>query len=576
MIYHLPIFRRVSRLSTGLVALSLAYGTIALSQNAVPPAATRAQLQVYLDDAYRFYQGDLIRGDSLFTEVLAQARRLEWRAGEAGANKVLGIVKYLRGDYDEALPHYQRALDGYEALGDGAGQAAVLNEMGVFFHKRGDLARAHSLLQRGGELALAARDTVLYGNSLDLRGQFDLRAERYEVAGERFAEVLRLRRIIGDSVGLGYVYDNLATLAVNTGDARRALVYLDSSIAVRRALGDRHAEAIAVNNQGEALLTVGDTAGAVAYLERSADLSRAVGFTDLHQWTLGLLSGAYASGGRLAEALAIERASQAIKDSLYRLETTTAIAEMQERYESEKRERELAEERAAVRQRTAWLIAAVLGIVALALTLLLRARAQAAKRERLEREAEERLRRNQLRISRDLHDHLGAELGLVASQLGRIDREEGSGRLAAVTAQVREAMQQMRETIWAVRTDGGTWADLFARLRTFGDRLGHPGLRFELDAGLATQSLEADRMLEVYRLTQEALRNAVHHASAANIVVRADASGLTVTDDGVGTAAAREGSYGLASMRERAAELGAEFSLTAEPNAGTEVALRWA
>jgi signal transduction histidine kinase len=85
--------------------------------------------------------------------------------------------------------------------------------------------------------------------------------------------------------------------------------------------------------------------------------------------------------------------------------------------------------------------------------------------------------------------------------------------------------------------------------------------------------------MELYRIVQEALNNAVRHARAESITVGVDAGDGTVTitvrDDGVGfdpaARAIRERRLGLTSMRERAESLGGEFIVETAPGAGTTV-----
>ena len=541
---------------------------------AVAQGLSRSEIATLNADAYAIYSRDFAAADSIFRRAATAAAANDWPAEAAGAHLHLGVVNFLAGRYEEALPLYQSALSTFETLGDEAGQAAVLVEMGNFFKKRKELERAGEMLGRAAELAERAGDQRLLSNALDIRALMDQQAGSLDLARERYDRVLRIRREIRDTVGLSYVYDHLASLEVARGRIAPALAYLDSTIAIRTLLDDRQGRAIAVNNQGEALLVAGDTLGAIPYLERSLAESTAVGFTDLRQWTENLLAASYAAVGDPWKALALQRSVQSLKDSLYDVASARRVAELQEEFETERRERDLALERARVRTRTAWLVAAGLGILLLLALLFYLARHLRARQKMLRREAEDRLRNDRLRISRDLHDHLGAELSIVASKLGRLDRELPGQPLRPVTEQVRYAMEQMRETIWAVRLEDATWTDLFARLRSFAAKLPHDGIQLELDPALADLPLDPQRVLHFYRFAQEALANAVKHATAAQITVSAGPGSFTVADDGSGydTTISTRG-YGLSSLRERAAELGGRLEISSAPGQGTTVQL---
>jgi signal transduction histidine kinase len=90
--------------------------------------------------------------------------------------------------------------------------------------------------------------------------------------------------------------------------------------------------------------------------------------------------------------------------------------------------------------------------------------------------------------------------------------------------------------------------------------------------------------LAMFRITQEALHNAIQHADASEIAVRLtqypDRLRLTVTDDGRGIAGGVEparfvaqGHFGLAGMRERAAMIGGRLDVQTAVEYGTAVIL---
>ena len=96
--------------------------------------------------------------------------------------------------------------------------------------------------------------------------------------------------------------------------------------------------------------------------------------------------------------------------------------------------------------------------------------------------------------------------------------------------------------------------------------------------------LSDDIALAIFRITQEALHNAIQHADASEIAVRLtqypDRIRLTVTDDGRGIRGGVEparfvaqGSFGLAGMRERAAMIGAKLDVQTAVDYGTVVVL---
>jgi signal transduction histidine kinase len=86
---------------------------------------------------------------------------------------------------------------------------------------------------------------------------------------------------------------------------------------------------------------------------------------------------------------------------------------------------------------------------------------------------------------------------------------------------------------------------------------------------------------EIVGIAQEALTNAVRHARARRITLRASAVRaigirLSVADDGRGFARDRHASgFGMIGMQERAERIGASLTIVTAPRSGTEIVLAW-
>jgi signal transduction histidine kinase len=91
-------------------------------------------------------------------------------------------------------------------------------------------------------------------------------------------------------------------------------------------------------------------------------------------------------------------------------------------------------------------------------------------------------------------------------------------------------------------------------------------------------NLPAAVEVAAYRISQEALANVARHANAKECLVRLSVAGnlleLEVSDDGAGLPEKRRAGVGLASMRERAEELGGTCEVGASPEGGVRVLMR--
>lgn len=190
------------------------------------------------------------------------------------------------------------------------------------------------------------------------------------------------------------------------------------------------------------------------------------------------------------------------------------------------------------------------------------------------------------RLARELHDDITQRLACLAIDVGQSGLG-GLGKSREETGRsVREELIRLGEDVHALscRLHPSILYDLGlpAALRVEAERFERQGLGvIGLTFHGVPESLPSDASLCLFRIAQEALRNAARHASARTItlsLVGFDGGlQLVVQDDGCGfdpAAKADHPSLGLESMRERVRLLDGEFEVESAPNEGTTI-LAW-
>lgn len=201
---------------------------------------------------------------------------------------------------------------------------------------------------------------------------------------------------------------------------------------------------------------------------------------------------------------------------------------------------------------------------------------------RLEDRVEERTR-----IARDLHDTLLQTFHGLMLRLQVVEELLPPGRARSELEDTLgfgdKALIEARNAVHDLRSSPATSGDLQLALRAIGEELvsGSPAtFRFVVEG--PPRDLNPVVRDEIYRITREALRNAVEHSGANEIQIEitygARLLQLRVRDDGKGIAqdvlkAGAEGHYGLVGMRERAKVIGAELSILSGAGVGTEIDL---
>lgn len=214
------------------------------------------------------------------------------------------------------------------------------------------------------------------------------------------------------------------------------------------------------------------------------------------------------------------------------------------------------------------------GMVGSSWVLLTQARAD---QERLAQRLQDLLvQQERERIARDLHDGVGSELsGLLWRARVLHDQLEGEplkAELATFMDRVRVGTDELRSVVWALRSPDQRWGDLVCHLRGRCTELCEETVDLSLEDRGADPDwiLPGDLRLQVTRLVQEAVRNAVRHAHPRHVRVVLDGRGpvrIMVQDDGSGMP---QGVWstscgGLRNIQQRLKELGGLLQVESGP-----------
>lgn len=191
------------------------------------------------------------------------------------------------------------------------------------------------------------------------------------------------------------------------------------------------------------------------------------------------------------------------------------------------------------------------------------------------------------RVARELHDAVTQTLfsaSLIAEAMpDALERDRERAALGAVELRrlTQGALPEMRALLIELRPKALTETSLGRLVQvlavTLRSRSAIP-ITVTVDRDY---TLEPAVQLACYRITQEALNNAMKHAAAAQVTVSLDCTCdevlLRVSDDGRGfdPTVVQQGGLGLGILRERASEIGALLTIESKPGAGTTVTLCW-
>jgi len=191
------------------------------------------------------------------------------------------------------------------------------------------------------------------------------------------------------------------------------------------------------------------------------------------------------------------------------------------------------------------------------------------------------------RISRDLHDDIGASLssmniyGGLAASVWDTQPQESKKMLGKIADISRGLVDRMGDVVWSMKAaDDGKYT-MEARLRNYASELLSPKdihCEFDINEKLAAGITNPEARKNVLLIVKEAINNIAKYSGATKAMVslrvQNEAVLLTVSDNGKGLPAgsnARQGN-GLQNMQQRCAELKGQCSIQSAPGNGVTVA----
>ena len=497
--------------------------------------------------------------------------------GVAKMNAKIAVAAMELGRLDRALTANLEALKYFEAGNQIPYVLKIKNNLALVYSKLREYDYAEKYYKDLVKLAteLELKDVML--NSTANLGDLYRRQERLDEALVQYKIAQELAIVSGMSDRLPLLQQSTGIVLRKQGRTTEALLMFSQALSKFRERGDETSVAYVLINMANAHIDQGENAKAQVLLDEALIIARRMGsYNELKYAYKTLARCAYAKNDGAAGDAYFE-AFEAYKDSMYTERSNALISEYRVKYDVQEKELELARERVdkiSYRNGFIYALGSALFILAVALAWAQRAR---LRRLASEQQSKAEMEEERTRIARDLHDHLGAELTLIAAKLdiraAKADREADRQELHFLGQHARQAGQVMRETIWSIRNTAITTEDLMNKVSEFAQKSAH-GLAIQFVAEPAVTApitLKPQQAIHLFRIVQEAIQNAVKHAGCKCIHIAINDRVISVRDDGRGFVTDHStAGHGLKNMRDRAAEIGAECRFTSSAE-GTEV-----
>lgn len=542
-----------------------------------------------------FNKGNLNEALKYFEESLSLKKKLGDKSEIAKTQSNIGSI-YLKLHYhDKALENYLEVLKMDEERKDTLAMASDYNNIGIIYIDKKEFTKARTYLEKA--LATSQADKMLRANCLKNISTIEFKQKDYVSAMETSKKSLALFEELSNKRGIYSNYNSIGICYEHLGNYPKALEYLTKSLAMKEELGDESEMASTLGNMGPVYWKSGDPNKAIAFLERSNVI--AVKYRDLSVMrnNYEMLTLIYAQLNNTAKMNESFGLYHAYSDTLREIETSNTIGQIQEEYETEKREKEIAilsqekilqELKTKQEEEKRIVQVSMLGLVIIVLAgggWIVNSRNRLKQQKEQFRsviEAEEKERR---RIAMELHDGLGQLLSTARLNVSGLEdavNDEDASYVKTSMTLIDEACEEVRSISHNLMPGTLIKLGLVPAITQLVSSINKTGkLKVSFNHDKLDGALSQEGEVALYRVVQESLTNIIKYAKAANASVNitrnAGKLSVRIEDDGVGMDVKiidKSEGIGWSNIRSRVDMLNGKLEVRSAAGKGTAVDIK--
>lgn len=564
--------------------------------------------------------------DSLAMKI---AREIRDTALLAEAYELAGLYQMDKGTDALSEYYFKEALRIKYEKDQSSGTARMYTNLGLL--SSNDKEKATALLLKGIRLYEKLGDEHGLGNAYNNYAAHLNSLERNKEALEYAKKAMHIRERLNDRYGLMYSYANIAQIYVLQDSVNQALHYQQLSVKKAEEIGsdkltaqsyiglsliyfklkqnnlsfDYELKAVKLLEQAGntdmlshryTALAMGysmkkDSASAVKYFNKSIAMSEQYNYKENLRDAYLHTAIFYKDHKDYYNAYEYLKKFHKIRDEILDEEAVAQIAELETRYETQKKEeqiqqlnnekliQELKLERQGLFRNI--LIGAVL--LALGIAYILFNRYQLKKKL----EQKTAMLKERSRISGELHDEVGSTLSTIniLSHSARLklksDVEKSDSLLEKINENSQRMMDAMSDIVWSINPENDSLGNISVRMKEFASEIldnKDIDYTFTMDDALQDVKLSPEIRKDVYLAFKEAVNNLAKYSKATTASIslsRANGSlSMNIVDNGLGFDPAKQGSgNGMKTMKKRAEAHGGIFNIESAEGMGTSITL---
>lgn len=275
-------------------------------------------------------------------QSLTIMKKIGYYTGIADVSNVIGLTHFNTSNYDSAVHYYRVYLEMILKTGDKTRLPVAYNNIANVYYTQKNYPKAIEYYEGAIKAAIELKDEDVLSTLYNNLGAIYDDQDNYPKASYYFNEALKVAEKYNNKKQQASALNNLGVCAKSTGDLDAAMKYHQRSLNLNREVGDKEGEALGLLNIATVYNDKKNYQAAIEYLEQSKTMSEQIGDASLMKDVTKTLAEAYAGAGTYNKAYFNSYNALLLADSIYNEENSRQINEAQAKYDSQKKENEIA------------------------------------------------------------------------------------------------------------------------------------------------------------------------------------------------------------------------------------------
>jgi two-component system, sensor histidine kinase PdtaS len=448
-----------------------------------------------------------------------------WK-GIADSYTGIGQCSELEGKYKESISLYLKSSEYFQKNKDSLGMSTTLNNIGNVMYYQGEMEQALEYYKRSSLIYKLINDTKRIATSYGNIGMIYNQMKVLDSALHYNLLCMEMLKQIGNAHNLGTIYNNVALVYFDLNEMDKSLSFQMKSKEIKEKIGDKNGLATSLINIGNIYVEIAKFRNAIPYYNEGLKLALELNSPLLEMNAHKGLSKVYGETNQHKKALLEYIHYSDIEDSLNSVASRNAVLELETKYETSEKEKQLIEQKKAHEAETA--IAntekekqqyILVGVVVVAFLIIVFAivvfkRLKITRKQKLL--IEEKNKENELLLG-EIHHRVKNNLQVISSLLSLQERNITDETAKAAILDGKERVQSMgliHKMLYQQNNFSGINMSEYIEKLISGllDSFGKKSEEFALNYDIKDINLDVDTAIPLGLIINELVVNALKHA----------------------------------------------------------------